>query len=109
MVFGGHKAVDQPDPSIPAVDEVTGEHLEGKCIVLFANGDRYIGCLKAGKKEGWGMYVYADLTAYKGEWVDDCLDGVRHPIGENQLPVEVKKLHNFNERNHALVEALKQQ
>ena len=42
-----------------------------------------------GKKHGQGMYIYADLTAYKGVWDEDRLNGVMHPMGEEQLPVEV--------------------
>jgi len=27
-----------------------------------------------------GVYIYADLRAVRGIWVDDTLDGVRHPV-----------------------------
>merc|ERR1719450_566248 len=62
-------------------------------MVIFLNGDRYIGDMKAGRKHGRGMYVYADLTTYRGVWDEDVLDGVRHPVTEDILPVEVKHLH----------------
>merc|ERR550532_2472076 len=50
--------------------------------------------MKAGRKHGTGMYVYADLATYRGVWEEDVLDGVRHPVTEDILPVEVKHLHS---------------
>merc|ERR1712217_926345 len=79
-------------PLLPVSDE-HGELMEGKAMVIFLNGDRYIGDMKAGRKHGRGMYVYADLTTYRGVWDEDVLDGVRHPVTEDILPIEVKHLH----------------
>jgi len=106
-VFGGHRTKEQADPSIPVVDDNTGELVEGKSIVLFTNGDRYVGSLKGGKKEGWGMYVYADLSAYKGEWVDDCLDGVRHPMPREELPASTQAVRELNEQGEREVRQIK--
>lgn len=105
-VFGGYRASNVGTPSVPVNDE-DGNPMEGQAIVLYLNGDKYIGQMRGGKKHGQGMYIYADLTAYKGVWDDDRLHGVLHPMGDDQLPVEVKKLHEFNYENHTLVEQLK--
>jgi hypothetical protein len=106
-VFGGFWASEGGRPGLPINDE-NGEPVEGKAIILFLNGDKYIGNLKGGRKHGEGMYVYADLTAYKGFWTEDILNGVKHPVMEDQLPIDVKKLHDLNEKNQTLVEGLKQ-
>jgi hypothetical protein len=105
-VFGGYRAANVGAPSLPVNDE-NGKPVEGQAIVLYLNGDKYIGQMVGGKKHGQGMYIYADLTAYKGVWDEDRLNGVMHPMGEEQLPVEVKQLHDFNYENHELNEQLK--
>lgn len=76
----------------------TGEgHLvNGKAVVDFLNGDRYCGRMKSGRKHGFGMYVYADRVTYKGIWNEDALNGVRHPVTEGSLPMEVKLLQDDN-------------
>merc|ERR1712039_471265 len=61
--------------------------------VVFLNGDRYVGEMKDGRKQGSGMYVYADMVTYRGDWEEDVLDGVRHPVTEEALPIEVKLLN----------------
>jgi len=76
---------------LPIFDE-SGEAVNGRAIITFLNGDKYVGNMKEGKKHGQGMYVYADLTMYKGMWKNDILEGVRHPVTEDQLPVKVKRL-----------------
>jgi len=76
---------------LPIFDK-SGELVSGRAMVTFLNGDKYVGCMQGGKKHGQGMYVYADLTMYKGEWRNDVLEGVRHPVTEDQLPVKVKLL-----------------
>jgi len=52
---------------------------DGVALAVLPSGDTYVGFLKDGKKHGRGMYVYGDQTAFKGEWVNDFLDGVAHP------------------------------
>jgi hypothetical protein len=104
-VFGGYRAANVGSPSLPVQDE--NGPVEGQAIVLFLNGDKYIGQMRGGKKHGQGMYIYADLTAYKGMWEEDRLNGVVHPMGDEQLPVEVKQLHGYNYENHDLCEQLK--
>eukprot|EP00746_Dinoflagellata_sp_MGD_P030920 gnl/MRDRNA2_/MRDRNA2_173422_c0_seq1.p1 gnl/MRDRNA2_/MRDRNA2_173422_c0~~gnl/MRDRNA2_/MRDRNA2_173422_c0_seq1.p1 ORF type:complete len:753 (+),score=118.22 gnl/MRDRNA2_/MRDRNA2_173422_c0_seq1:171-2429(+) len=66
-----------------------GGVLDGKAVVLFKDGDKYIGNLKRGKKHGEGMYVYADLTVYSGIWEDDVLAGIYHPIIEKDQVAEL--------------------
>jgi len=83
-------------PTLPIMDAV-GQPLEGKAAVGFLNGDRYVGYFRGGQKHGRGVYVYADLTAYyRGIWEDDVLNGVRHPVMSDDLPVEVRKLHTYD-------------
>jgi len=106
-VFGGFRKAQAPEGgwlSLPIHDS-SGDPVEGKAIVLYLNGDKYIGDVKAGKKHGLGMYVYADLTAYKGAWAEDYMNNSKHPLSEPTAQVE--KLHNLNEENQRFVEALK--
>lgn len=114
-VFGGFRAIQVRSQGgdsgaaatgLPVYDE-NGKPVDGKAIVLFLNGDKYIGDMKAGKKHGNGMFIYADLTVYKGSWTDDVLHGMRHPLQQEKLPIEVRKLHDLNEENQTVVEALK--
>lgn len=81
---------------LPIMDK-NGELVEGKAIVGFLNGDRYVGCMRGGRKHGRGMYVYADHVTYTGIWQDDMLGGVRHPVTLDVLPIEVKKLHSYED------------
>eukprot|EP00927_Polykrikos_kofoidii_P077599 TRINITY_DN74536_c0_g1_i1.p1 TRINITY_DN74536_c0_g1~~TRINITY_DN74536_c0_g1_i1.p1 ORF type:complete len:748 (-),score=73.78 TRINITY_DN74536_c0_g1_i1:120-2363(-) len=107
-VFGGHRGAQilQLANMLPEKDEHS-EALEGEAIVLFENGDKYVGHVKDGKKQGLGMYVYADLTAYKGQWDMDTIDGVRHPEKEKDQSEQILKFHKLNEDNLSAVEALK--
>jgi len=104
-VFGGFRDAQAPEGP-PTADE-PGEPAEGKAIVLYLNGDKYVGHMKGGKKHGLGMYVYADLTVYKGEYTEDVMNGTRHPAPWAERPSQVSVLHNLNEENQRLVEALK--
>jgi len=106
-VFGGFRKAEAPEggcPGLRILDDA-GEAVEGKAIVLYLNGDMYVGEVKAGKKHGPGMYVYADLTAYKGSWSEDCLNQVQHPSGETNL--QVQKLHKLNDEHQGFVQVLK--
>lgn len=62
-------------------------------LVVFLNGDRYIGMMKDGRKHGRGMYMYADNVTYKGLWNMDVLEGIAHPITEETMPVEIRRLN----------------
>jgi hypothetical protein len=42
---------------------------------FYTNGDRYRGELRAGKKNGRGVYIWADGKVYSGEFADDEMDG----------------------------------
>jgi hypothetical protein len=54
------------------------------------------------------MYVYADMTAYKGTWDSGCMNGVEHPLLDAHLPPEVKKIHMLNDSHTESVEILRQ-
>lgn len=108
-VFGGFREADAPGggrPGLPKTDQA-GEVAEGEAVALFLNGDKYVGHVKHGKKHGLGMYVYADLTGYRGIWAEDVMNGMTHPIPEHERPEQVLKLHRLNEDNQRHVEALK--
>lgn len=94
---GGSEASDelcrgaQRKTLLPVIDEL-GQLVEGKALVVFLNGDRYFGHMRAGRKHGLGMYVYADMATYRGVWDEDVLNDVRHPVSEDVMPVEVRRL-----------------
>eukprot|EP00743_Colponemidia_sp_Colp-15_P010212 GILK01011221.1.p1 GENE.GILK01011221.1~~GILK01011221.1.p1 ORF type:complete len:827 (-),score=108.90 GILK01011221.1:76-2556(-) len=105
-VFEGFKRISDEVADQQRAFGSNGQAFNGKGIVLYRNGDKYIGSLVDGLKQGEGMYVYADLTTYKGYWELDCLNGVRHPIVESELPIEVRKLHDINQRNDELIDSM---
>eukprot|EP00928_Gymnodinium_smaydae_P026817 TRINITY_DN20944_c1_g1_i1.p1 TRINITY_DN20944_c1_g1~~TRINITY_DN20944_c1_g1_i1.p1 ORF type:complete len:778 (+),score=136.62 TRINITY_DN20944_c1_g1_i1:243-2576(+) len=80
------------DPQLYPVHDADGKLVDGKAIVDFLSGDRYLGYMRAGRKQGFGVFVYSDMVAYKGHWEDDRLDGVRHPVTEGSPPVGVRVL-----------------
>jgi len=104
-VFVATRAPEEPAQNLSEKAE------EGKALVLFTNGDKYIGGVSNGKKNGDGMYVYADGSAYKGTWEDDAMNGSAHPMpkeSEKTPPSEqLARLHELNERNVQGVAALK--
>lgn len=109
-VFGGFREAEVPKEGRPGLPETNedGDPAEGEAVVLYLSGDKYVGRVKGGKKHGLGMYVYADLTAYKGQWVEDVIQsGSRHPLPESDRSPQVLKLHGLNEENQRNVEALK--
>jgi len=75
--------------------------------VLFTNGDKYIGGLQAGRKETDGMYIYADGSAYKGQWSADSLDGELHPLSGEAESDQTARLHDLNTKNAQAVLAMK--
>merc|ERR1712093_503163 len=88
--------------------EQANDSIEGEAVILYLSGDKYVGHVKDGKKNGLGMYVYADLTAYKGQWNEDTImDGVKHPVPEGDRSDQVRKLHELNENNQSRVGSLK--
>lgn len=81
---------------------------KGVVVALLPSGDQYVGFVKAaGKKHGAGMYVYADFTAFKGEWADNVLEGVAHPLPSADQPAEAVKIHKMNQELSAEAERLK--
>jgi hypothetical protein len=97
-------ATREPDAPVKRLlDEVE----DGKSLVLFANGDKYIGGVKNGRKSDGGLYVYADGSAQKGVWTADALDGTVHPMAKAEESTELSTIHEMNERNVRDVAALK--
>jgi len=80
---------------------------EGSSLVLFENGDKYVGGVQGGKKNGNGLYIYADGSAHKGNWSNDTLNGALHPLPRAEETAELKNLHEMNERNVRGVAVLK--
>merc|ERR1740121_2041665 len=80
----------------------------GQALALFSNGDKYVGAVKEGHREGNGLYVYADGSGYKGAWARDALDGMAHPLDSQEESDESKRLHDLNETNTILVAKLKE-
>jgi len=106
-VFAGYKSTTAGPPT-GFISSDDGTPVEGKAIVLFYNGDKYIGGLKGGKKHGQGMYVYADNSAYKGIWDEDVMDGVRHPMQGESVPAEITKIQELNVKSKSLSDNLMQ-
>jgi hypothetical protein len=106
-VFSGFKSTTAGPPT-GFISSEDGSPVEGKAIVLFYNGDKYVGGLKGGKKHGQGMYVYADNSAYKGIWDEDVLEGVRHPMQGATAPAEITKLQELNDKSKSLTDNLMQ-
>ncbi|NBT79401.1 MAG: hypothetical protein EBT04_13300 [Betaproteobacteria bacterium] len=53
--------------------------MSGACFgltYLFADGRRYVGELKDGKRSGQGVFMLLDGTRYIGEYKDDKWNGV---------------------------------
>lgn len=61
------------------VSVAASQQHDGIALTMLPSGDSYAGFVENGKKHGRGMYVYRDQSAFKGEWVQDALDGVEHP------------------------------
>jgi len=100
-IFVATRAPDAPARNLQS------EADDGKSLVLFTNGDKYVGGVQGGKKHGDGMYVYADGSAQKGTWSEDTLAGVAHPVAADGKSEEIVQLHDLNERNVQGVAALK--
>jgi hypothetical protein len=47
----------------------------GEGVKVFADGSRYEGQWKDGKKSGKGRYIYPDGDVYEGQWLDDKAHG----------------------------------
>merc|ERR1712137_179646 len=101
-VFISTRELGAPHPDLAA------QVSEGQSIVLYTNGDKYIGHIDQERKDGEGMYVYVDGTAFKGTWENDTLDGKHHPADRSEESEDTRRLHEMNERNRESVTALKQ-
>mmetsp|Transcript_38371 Transcript_38371/g.105693 ORF Transcript_38371/g.105693 Transcript_38371/m.105693 type:complete len:746 (-) Transcript_38371:104-2341(-) len=107
-VFGGFREAPEKQEQVDNASAGSGKKLEdGEAIWLYLSGDRYVGRVRQGKKHGLGMYVYADLSSYKGQWSADTMGGIRHPLPEKERSEQVVKLHKLNEEYQSRVESLK--
>lgn len=59
------------------------ENTEEVIEKIYDNGDKYIGQLKNGKKNGKGKMFYADKSYYDGEWNNDLKNGQGHQTLSN--------------------------
>jgi hypothetical protein len=103
-VFISSRRPDAPMERLADIGEGSGD---SKSIVLFTNGDKYVGSLKDGKKHSKGMYVYADGSAFKGQWAEDALDGELHPVAGEAASDQTQRLHGLNVRNATAVATMK--
>ena len=68
----------------PGGDRYEGEFndikREGKGIYYFAEGEKYEGDFKDGKRDGKGVEVYVDSGKYEGSWKCDriLLQGIKN-------------------------------
>ena len=64
---------------LPLGQTYHGEHLNmipnGRGMVIYANGDKFEGRFKLGRKHGKGMLFRADGEIYEGVWRNDQLNG----------------------------------
>lgn len=90
------------EPSARALEEV---EQEGRGVVLFASGDKYIGGVGGGRQQGEGAFIYADGACHKGAWEAGVLDGAAHP-GETASE-EARRLNAVNEKNAKAVAELR--
>ena len=54
------------------------KHIQNKCrigIIIYENGEKYIGEKKNNIKQGFGKFFYSDGSIYEGEWKDDVKEG----------------------------------
>ena len=61
-------------------NEMKGECIKGDCqkaqgTKVWADGDKYIGKWKKGKKDGYGAYIFANGEKYQGKWKKGKKDG----------------------------------
>ncbi|CAJ1405192.1 unnamed protein product [Effrenium voratum] len=104
-VFVASRRPDALTQTLP--EAVSSSGSDCKSIVLFTNGDKYVGGLRNGQKDGEGMYVYVDGSAYKGTWAADALAGEEvHPQAEAESE-QTRRLHELNTKNAQAVLGMK--
>ena len=57
------------------IGQVVNGLREGKGIYYFNDGDRYEGDFKNDKFEGKGIYYYISGSRYEGDWRNECKEG----------------------------------
>ena len=63
-------------------DCIAGDCYSGFGMITLANGDKYLGDWKNGRKHGWGTYTYSNGQKYVGDWEKDK----RHGEGTHTFP-----------------------
>ena len=56
----------------------------GQGVFVYANGNRYTGGFKAGKKHGRGIYVWANGNNCDGNWFEGKLSGTGQGMENGQ-------------------------
>lgn len=60
-------------------DKYEGEWMAGKKngrgLYIFANGDIYEGEFEEGNRQGEGSYTWTDQSYYRGQWMADKMNG----------------------------------
>lgn len=49
--------------------------MSGFGIYIFSNGEKFVGNLKNGEKNGEGSYYYLNGNVYEGNWANDKKNG----------------------------------
>ena len=62
-------------PKSKPITEVYEELLKDPTATKYPNGSVYKGVLRNGKREGFGLMIYATLESYSGEWKNDLRNG----------------------------------
>merc|ERR1719326_1474206 len=96
QVFVSTRAPDRAAAGIPSD--------AGNSLLLLTNGDKYIGAVQNGAKQGKGMYVCADGSCYKGQWEDNRFEGSMAPE-----QTDLRRVHQANMHHALAVDQLKRQ
>ena len=60
---------------IDLYNKMSNNELDSSRTLTYENGDKYVGELKNGLKNGKGIYYYVNGNRYEGDWKDDKKEG----------------------------------
>ena len=60
---------------IELYNKMSNSYQDSNRTITYENGDKYVGDLKNGLKNGKGIYFYANGNKYEGDWKDDKKEG----------------------------------
>ena len=60
---------------IDLYNKMSNNEQDNSRTVTYENGEKYVGDLKNGLKNGKGIYLYANGNRYEGDWKDDKREG----------------------------------